>query len=49
MSHRILVMRHGKMVELGTADQIINQPQTEYAQTLNEPHLNLFELGYTKL
>lgn len=34
MSHRILVMRHGKVVELGTADQIINQPQTEYAQTL---------------
>lgn len=34
MSHRILVMRQGKMVELGSADQIINNPQTEYAKTL---------------
>lgn len=34
MSHRILVMRQGKVVELGTADQIINHPQTEYAKTL---------------
>lgn len=36
MSHRILVMRQGKMVELGLADQIINHPQTEYAKTLKK-------------
>lgn len=36
MSHRILVMRQGKMVELGLADQIINNPQTEYAKTLKK-------------
>lgn len=36
MSHRILVMRQGKMVELGSADQVINTPQTEYAKTLKK-------------
>lgn len=34
MSHRILVMRHGKIIEIGTAEQIINDPQTDYAKTL---------------
>ncbi|WP_032112519.1 ABC transporter ATP-binding protein [Candidatus Paracaedibacter symbiosus] len=34
MSHRILVMRQGQLVELGTADQIINNPQTDYAKAL---------------
>lgn len=36
MSHRILVMRHGKIVEIGTAEQIINHPQTDYAKTLKQ-------------
>lgn len=34
MSHRIMVMRHGQMVELGTAEQIIDNPQTDYAKML---------------
>lgn len=36
MSHRILVMRQGRMMELGQADQIINNPQTEYAKALKK-------------
>jgi microcin C transport system ATP-binding protein len=34
MSHRILVMRHGKVVEEGPADRLFSQPQQAYTQTL---------------
>lgn len=34
MSHTIMVMRHGKIVEHGTCDDIINNPQTDYAKQL---------------
>ena len=32
--HRVLVMRQGKIVEEGTADEVILHPKTEYARML---------------
>ena len=32
--HRVLVMRQGKIVEEGTADEVILHPKTEYARIL---------------
>lgn len=40
MSHRIIVMQHGNIVESGTADQVIEAPQTPYAQRLMRAALN---------
>lgn len=34
MSDRIAVMQGGKIVELGTAEEIYDHPQSEYTQTL---------------
>jgi peptide/nickel transport system ATP-binding protein len=34
MADRIVVMRNGKMVEQGTTRQLVDNPQTEYAQRL---------------
>lgn len=34
MSDRMLVMKNGKIVEMGDADEIYSSPQTEYTQTL---------------
>jgi putative phosphonate transport system ATP-binding protein len=34
LSHRILVMRHGRVVESGLTDQVLDDPQTPYAQLL---------------
>ena len=34
IAHRIMVLRHGKMVEVGDARQILEQPQTPYATAL---------------
>jgi oligopeptide transport system ATP-binding protein len=34
MSDRIAVMNHGKLVEVGTAEQIYNAPQDEYTKAL---------------
>lgn len=36
MSHRIMVMKQGKIVEIGDAEQVITNPQTEYAKTLKK-------------
>lgn len=36
MSHRVMVMKQGKVVEIGETAQIINNPQTEYAQALKK-------------
>ena len=34
MSDRMLVMQEGKIEEMGDADQIYNDPQTEYTKKL---------------
>ncbi|MEI4196965.1 ABC transporter ATP-binding protein [Roseovarius sp. E0-M6] len=34
MSHKIAVMKQGDIVEAGTADDLFERPQTEYAQSL---------------
>lgn len=36
MSHHVLVMQHGKIVEVGTGEEIFNNPKTEYTQHLLE-------------
>jgi len=34
LSHKVLVMKAGDIVESGSVDQIFNAPQTEYTQAL---------------
>ena len=34
LSHKIIVMKHGDVVETGTADEIFNNPQSEYTREL---------------
>ncbi|MCW6510571.1 ABC transporter ATP-binding protein [Lichenifustis flavocetrariae] len=34
IAHRIMVLRHGKMIEMGETKQILEQPKTEYARAL---------------
>jgi peptide/nickel transport system ATP-binding protein len=34
MSDRIMVMNKGKIEEMGTANQIINSPQSDYTRKL---------------
>jgi peptide/nickel transport system ATP-binding protein len=34
IAHRIMVLRHGKMIEVGDAQQILEAPKTDYARAL---------------
>ena len=34
IAHRIMVLRHGKMVEVGSAQQVLEAPKTEYCRAL---------------
>jgi len=34
LSHRLMVMRHGEVVELGLTDQVLDDPQAPYSQLL---------------
>ncbi|WP_323763238.1 ABC transporter ATP-binding protein [Marinovum sp.] len=34
MSHHVMVMKQGDVIEAGPAEQVFNDPQTEYARTL---------------
>ena len=36
MSHKVMVMKQGDVVEMGTADAIFDAPRTEYTRTLVE-------------
>ncbi|MAS45347.1 MAG: microcin ABC transporter ATP-binding protein [Rhodobacteraceae bacterium] len=39
MSHRVIVMRQGDIVETGTAEQVFSAPRTDYARNLVEAAL----------
>ncbi len=41
MSHRVVVMRQGDIIEMGEAQALFDAPQTEYAQTLLAAALDL--------
>ena len=41
MSHQVLVMRDGKVVEQGTTEQIFEAPQAEYTRALLAAALNI--------
>ncbi|MGV8938615.1 MAG: ABC transporter ATP-binding protein [Allorhizobium sp.] len=34
IADRVAVMRHGRLVEIGTADEVLNRPQAEYTKSL---------------
>ncbi len=34
MSHKVLVMKQGDIVEAGPADRVFEAPETEYTRTL---------------
>ena len=41
MSHRVVVMKQGDIVEYGSANDLFERPQTEYAKTLLQAALDL--------
>jgi len=45
MAHKIIVMRNGDVVEAGTADQVFESPQTDYARALMAAAFNLEALA----
>ena len=43
MGHRLCVMNHGKIVQLGTPSEIYQKPQNQFvAQFFGFPNINLF-------
>ncbi len=45
MSHKLIVMRNGDVVESGTADQLFDAPKSEYARALMAAAFNLEAIG----
>jgi microcin C transport system ATP-binding protein len=45
MAHKIMVMRNGDVVEAGTADEVFDNPKTEYARALMAAAFNLEALA----
>jgi ABC-type glutathione transport system ATPase component len=41
ISHRVAVMRHGRIVEMGTSDQIHRRPRHAYTRALNDAVLSV--------
>ena len=41
MSHRVMVMKQGDIVEEGAAEQLFSAPQTDYTRTLLQAALDL--------
>jgi microcin C transport system ATP-binding protein len=44
LSHNVLVMRQGDIVEAGTGEQIFNAPETKYAKSLIAAAFNVNSL-----
>jgi len=45
MAHKLIVMRNGDVVEAGTADQVFDNPKTDYARALMAAAFNLEALS----
>jgi microcin C transport system ATP-binding protein len=45
MAHKLIVMRNGDVVESGTADQVFDNPKTDYARALMAAAFNLEALA----
>jgi len=45
MAHKLIVMREGNVVEAGTADELFDEPQTDYARALMAAAFNLEALS----
>jgi len=45
MAHKIMVMRNGDVVEAGSADEVFDNPQTDYARALMAAAFNLEALA----
>jgi microcin C transport system ATP-binding protein len=45
LSHRVLVMQNGRIVEEGPAEQIFSHPREAYTQALLAAALNLEPVG----
>jgi peptide/nickel transport system ATP-binding protein len=47
LCERVIVMHHGRIVETGTADEVLNHPQQPYTKTLIEaiPHFQPERMG----
>jgi microcin C transport system ATP-binding protein len=45
MSHKVMVMKQGDMVEFGTTEKIYNSPETDYTRTLVAAALDLKATG----
>ena len=48
MSHKVLVMKQGDVIEAGTAEDLFERPQTDYAKTLLTAALELKASGTTE-